>query len=203
MNIEKMLIVPARDDAPIKNQINQLDEEMQKILKDKRLSPDAKWKLYNQVLHRHNVLQAEKNKPFQVEIKQTVESMPDKRFLEEVKTRLPPSKRLAGSRLLEHIEKAKNFSWNDKKEMVIDGRPIPHTNLESLVNYAIRDVRRSPPRGWEYFAKWVADVNLPQSVIANKRGREYINALVSPLRQPNFDVEESPLRWASKYGDDA
>ena len=190
MKVEKMMLVPTSDEVPLKTQINLLDKEMGKILNDSNLPPDAKWKMYSQALHNHRLLKAEKNKPMKIEIKETVEPKADTHYLEELKSRMPLSRRVPASRLLDHVSRAKNLTWNEKKELIIDGRVIPATNLESLINYASRDMRKNPPRGWENFAKWVHDENIPLSAIANKRGQAYISNLHSPIAQPQFPEEE-------------
>jgi len=189
MSVKKMVLVPydmmtqlQYQQTPLISQINSLDAEMEKILADSTLTSDIKHKLYNQILHKHSTFQNEQNKPVKLEVTET--QPPRKKndhFLEEIRRRLPKSKHAVGNRLSKIIANNDSIDWNDKNELVINGKTIPHSNIESLFSYASRDVRREPPRGWDAFANWVIEANVPASAIGNKSGWQYIENIISPI----------------------
>lgn len=202
--MNKMMLVPfsmqRSQQTPLMTQISSLDDEMQKILKDLSLTPDVKFKLYNQVLHKYSTLMQEQNKPIQVEIKETKPAVTKNEYvLEKVKKNLPKGKLDAGTRLANFLTNSNSISWNDKNELVIDGTLIPHSNIESILNYASRDVRRDPPRGWDTFLRWLADENVPKSAIGNRKGRQQIDDIISPVPLMPSLSDETPKRWESLY----
>lgn len=70
-SIRKMALVPMDyhlNQPPVKAQLNELDSEMKNIL-DSTLPSDAKFKLYNHILHQHGAVSEEMKKPMKVEIK--------------------------------------------------------------------------------------------------------------------------------------
>jgi len=191
MSIKKMILVPAdmfgqfqqpTNSSPLVSQISNLDDEMKMVLNDINLSADVKHKLYNQLLQKYANLKKEQNKPIQVEIKESIAPTKKNEYiLEKIRKRLPKSKLEVGKRLMKVIENSDRLNWNDKNELVVDGKTFPNSNIESLYSYAARDVRREPPRGWDTFAKWIVDENVPRSAIGNRKGWEYVERIISPI----------------------
>lgn len=192
--MKKMVLVPYdfmekinSQRTPLLSQISHLETEMQKIMSDKTIPADVKVKLYNQVLHKHSTLQSEHTKPVQLEISNNKDIKNDT-LLRELQERMPKSKQSQVKRLIKTIMDNGNIKWNDRQEVIIDGTTLPNSNIESLVDFATRDVKGEPPSGWTNFLKWLADVNVPPSALGNKRSRIGLKNLLSPLPHLNFEA---------------
>ena len=78
------------------------------------------------------------NKSGALERVQKKEKLPKKEILKHFKK----AKNKKVKRILKGIEEQKNISWNDAGNLVLDGRPIPSSNITELLRSAV--VKKEP-----------------------------------------------------------
>ena len=83
------------------------------------------------------------------------------------------------------------ITWDDKAQLVYEGKPIPSSN-------ALRHRKNFNPHGWRFFAKALSDVNIPEGIVRNgnrlKTIRDYkIGALHQPEQEEASSVATAPL----------
>ena len=88
------------------------------------------------------------------------------------------------------------ITWDDKAQLVYEGKPIPGSNVVDLVNDADKNFN---PHGWRLFAKALSDVNIIEGIVRNenrlKTIRDYkIGALHQPELEEASSVAIPPLQ---------
>ena len=113
---------------------------------------------------------------------------------------VPPTMKTRARQLVKTLKESKDLiKWDDKAQLVYEGKPIPGSNVVDLVNDALRHRKNFNPHGWRLFAKALSDVNI-------KTIRDYkIGALHQPELEEASSVATPPLlgirpkarkRWA-------
>ena len=86
---------------------------------------------------------------------------------------LPKDVRGIGEEVLHAIACGKKLlSWNNKLQLIIDGRAIPNTNLVELVEYILYpegDENVDPPTGFDTFIKALKGIGLESQWVRNER----------------------------------
>ena len=117
------------------------EQQMQNILHSQK-PPREKMLLYNNIFGKSKVYQ-QKRRTRRVQKK---EKLPKKEILKHFKK----AKNKKVKRILKGIEEQKNISWNDAGNLVLDGRPIPSSNITELLRSAV--VKKEPNiPGWQSF----------------------------------------------------
>ena len=49
------------------------------------------------------------------------------------------------------------ITWDDKAQLVYQGKPVPGSNVIDLVNDALRHRKNFNPQGWRLFAKALSE----------------------------------------------
>ena len=147
---------------PLTAQVNQLDSEMNSLLKRQDMTQDEKVKLYDQTLQRYLTYDKRMQKPVRVSMVH-----PEPVETEEIEKELPEEPEPPGeiendilesvpttmkSRALQLVKKLKAnkdiVGWNDHGQMVFEGRTIPGTNVIDLINDTLRQRKNFNPAGW-------------------------------------------------------
>ena len=77
------------------------------------------------------------------------------------------------------------INWNNRGELVYRGKEVKGSNMVDLVNDIIRNRKTSTPQGWGYFARGLADMNIPNELIQNSNRRRVIQQYkTQPLATP-------------------
>lgn len=165
-----------------------LDNEMQDILNRKDVPEDAKVKLYQQVLQRH-LIYDDKREPAKVQLMVKTPSQPTIEVLaegpmavkdqpdtieEEIMESAPKNAKNKVQLLLKRMKQDPNLGWTEKGELMVEGKVVPHTRVNDLVQDVLRKRKHYQPRGWETFAKALADNNVPQDLVGNMDRWNYI-----------------------------
>lgn len=183
MHANKMILVPHEalgENESATKYISTLDEDMMKILNDKKLPIDAKVQLYNQALRRYQTARYDSEKPVKLDIfdKSTptpevtakVESEPEPiAFENEVLSTVPKTYQKQAGLLLKYIYKNPHMKWSSKGEMIIDGNKIAGSNIVDLINDCARVRKTDPAVGSDVFLKNLIDENIPKELIVNKK----------------------------------
>ena len=204
----KMVLVPhgmmqqqRNETLPIRVQMSNLDIEMRKVLENSHLPTDAKLAEYNQILHHFRKLQEEQQQPHKIEMiekqaksedneeKQKTEKSPhdeDKTIL----MGLPHKNRKNAELLLQYVRKNPHLKFNERGEMLVDGKRFVGPHLVDLIHYFSRDrPTKTTVKGAEAFANALYKENVPKESIANKKGNELL-------------TEESPMIYATPNQND-
>ncbi len=128
---------------PVVNQMANLDQELQSIISNPNLSVDNKYHQYMNVFGRYQQLKSQYFQPSPIPQQQpaktlantdvqtignyvSVPPVDEKHLLDS----LPKTVRRRGKILLDHIkENNQDFNWKDSGELVVDGKPIPGSNI--------------------------------------------------------------------------
>ena len=114
---------------------------MQNILHSQK-PPSEKTLLHNNIFGKSKVYQQKRH----TRRVQKKKKLPKKEILKHFKK----AKNKKVKRILKGIEEQKNISWNDAGNLVLDGRPIPSSNITELLRSAV--VKKEPNiPGWQSF----------------------------------------------------
>jgi hypothetical protein len=204
MHANKMLLIPHEivgDSESTKQLISNLDKEMMKILQDTHMADDEKMIKYKQVLQRHQSAVREKEKHFQLEIKeQPPESLP---LSEGIVETIPPKWRNQAAMLLQYTRKNPHMKWSEKGELIINGNKILGSNIIDLINDFSRSRKTKPVLGAEIFLEKLLADNIPMEAIVNKQRLNLIDKEVhyatpspnvTPLIDDNDEKRHTPVR---------
>ena len=127
---------PITHTSPEKKILSNLDTQMQEILHSD-LPQSEKLKLYNQILQKSKIfLQKSQPKPKQVVFKKEKKQLPETEILKKFR------KQTKVKNLLETVKREKNLNWDSEGQLVIDGRPIPGSNIQQLLQSVLK--KRNP-----------------------------------------------------------
>ena len=188
--------------SPITRNLVSLKEEMGDILERQDLRPDEKAKLYGQAFQRYqNVHDQKQAKPISVQlvpptvksdftsaIKRDIkEEKPSDQVSMEIVQSLPKTLKNRAELLLQKLKQhGEVVNWNDRGELVYNGKEVRGSNMLDLVNDILRNRRKtSTPQGWEYFARGLAHMNIPNELIQNINRRR----IVQQYKQATSDLK--------------
>ena len=183
-----MTLVPADmlgqiREMPLITHMSNLDLEMDKILQDKQLPMEQKFRQYQTALYRYQVSQHERDKP---KIKEQLPVVESKRFpKEQLLADVPRQKQRNARLLVEFIENIPELSLTDKNEIRINNETIPNSNIIDLMADLTRDRREGPPpRGFQEFSALLHEHNVPLEAIGNRKRRETMTPQMSETNTP-------------------
>ena len=123
--------------------LSDFDRQMQAVLKSQKPSHE-KILLHNDILRKSGVYE-KKQRARRVQKKK---KLPKKEILKHFKK----SKNKKVKQILSGIENQKNITWNDARNKVLDGRPIPSSDITELLRSAV--IKKEPTiPGWSTFDK--------------------------------------------------
>ena len=190
-NVKRLVLVPEHMvDTPKKAlvppltaQVNQLDSEMNSLLKRQDMTQDEKVKLYDQTLQRYltyydkrmqkpvrvSMVHPEPVETEEIEDKLPEESEPPGEIENDILESVPATMKSRALQLVKKLKANKDVvGWNDHGQMVFEGRTIPGTNVIDLVNDTLRQRKNFNPAGWQLFAKALGRLNVPEGIIRNE-----------------------------------
>ena len=203
-NAKKMVLVPQEiaqqfshsphsTQQPTYQGLDNLDTQMQSILRRNDIPMDQKAKLYQQALLGYINLHQKLNQPVAITVQDAGNLQghdPDPkaaiRWEEEVIDGVSKSLKGKAKRLVRLIqtEGGSVLSFNGKGELVKNGVTVPGTHALDLVKDIISRSRggQTRPQGWEEFSLALSHLNPPRDLIANGASWE--------LMHPELQEEE-------------
>uniref|UniRef100_A0A1Y1KXI7 Uncharacterized protein n=1 Tax=Photinus pyralis TaxID=7054 RepID=A0A1Y1KXI7_PHOPY len=170
---KKMLLVPQEVIQRLKanenrkeDVLSRIDDEMMQILKS-NLSDHDKWQQYNQVLQKYLHFADQMRKPVSI----SIDSRPEGISEVDILTTIPQTFKKKAEGFLRMLTASSNIGWDNKGIVTIKGEVIPSSNIIDLVHDTIRPRKTSNPEGWEKFAAYVKEINVPQEFVGNVRRR--------------------------------
>lgn len=88
---------------------------------------------------------------------------------EDLLSSLPLPLRSRAKVILNHLAKHTNLQWNDKGEIIVNGKVVTGSNINDLIKIQLKDYRSFHPVGAEVFSQLVQESNVPQSVLTQAR----------------------------------
>ena len=181
--------------SPAIGQLSNLDQELQSVLSNPNLSTDEKYHQYQNVFGRYQNIRHQQfyPKPAAAQpIQPPVDATP---FLLPVQESnlingLPKQTRRKGQLLLGHLKHNKDkFQWMDSGELVINGHPIPGSNLTDLVHHVTRTRPTArAPVGAAEFTRLLQNTNVPQEALAQQPTPQQVVHPTTPFRTPTATV---------------
>jgi len=188
---------------PLATESSTLDFEMQRILARKDLHPHDKWKLYQQSLHRYLQLADQSRQPLKLEIESKLPLQTGMEVAAAESTEMPnndlqhvqqqlsiddivqfmPQNRQQKAKVLLNSLKTNGLSWNANGEVFVDnGQKLNRSNITDLM-YDLMTRSNRNPTGWQEFATFISQSNLPQSVILNPKRLQFLQRLGNGAKQ--------------------
>ena len=101
---------------------------------------------------------------------------------------VPPTMKTRARQLVKKLKENKNLiTWDDKAQLVYEGKPVPGSNVIDLVNDALRHWKNFNPQGWRLFAKALSDVNIPEGIVRDENRLKTIQDYkIGALHQPEL-----------------
>ncbi|MED5363447.1 MAG: hypothetical protein VX790_04625 [Bacteroidota bacterium] len=188
--------------SPVTKNLVSLKGQMGDILERQDLRPDEKVKLYGQAFQRYqNVRDQTQNKPLSVQIvlpasesvsspsiKREIkdeEEIPSDQVCMDIIKSVPKTLKNRAELLLQKLKQHEDVvNWNDRGELIYHGKDVRGSNILDLVNDILRN-RKTNPRGWEFFARGLAHMNIPDKLVQNTNRRRVIQQYKQePALQP-------------------
>ena len=146
--------------------LNELDEKIALILRDKTVPSDVKAKRYNHALRQYMAFK-ESDIPEPVSI-QIEDKKPG--ILDDLVDNIPRQFANKARVLINHVRKNPDISWNARGELVHRDITIPHSNALDLIQRFVTPGSKlaTPPKGWREFGNSLLLHNAPRSAIMNK-----------------------------------
>lgn len=163
--------------SPVVEQMSNLDQDLQMVLSNSNLLPEQKYHQYQQIFGRYQQLRNEYFQPAKTYLPtmetdmQTGPDLPTEKFPVDERRlleSLPKTVRRKGKILMDHMkDHSQSFNWLDSGEMVVDGKPIPGSNITDLVHHVTRNrPTAQPPAGMEEFHSLLERTNAPKEAIS-------------------------------------
>ena len=196
---------------PLASSLSSLDQTMQAILQNPSVGDDyTKAQHYSQALQRY-LRQADqyRERPLGKVIVKEIESVEDAKSDKDVsqikqllRGTLPPSLIRGGTTLAETLADLPEVNWDDKLQLIVDGKTVENSNIVDLLSDLGRKKKTSkPPKGMNELLTVFKERNIARSLIPNE-ARWSSLASTQPVRGVGSRKVKSKLRkdWMeSKY----
>ena len=196
---------------PLASSLSSLDQTMEAILQNPSVGDDyTKAQHYSQALQRY-LRQADqyRERPLGKVTVKEIESVEDAKSDKDVsqikqllRGTLPPSLIRGGTTLAETLADLPEVNWDDKLQLIVDGKTVENSNIVDLLSDLGRKKKTSkPPKGMNELLTVFKERNIARSLIPNE-ARWSSLASTQPVRGVGSRKVKSKLRkdWMeSKY----
>jgi len=156
--------------------MNDLDKEMQQILKQKA-EDGEKWKLYEQALQKYLYFVNERKKPMEFIVPDYTNSEHEITLKQKLLSIMPSKFQDSASYLFDHLstQEAKNFiSWDENGRTSVGHQTLP--SIIDLISDAVRTRDTPKINKWETFASVLKSLDTPLEIIGNKKYKEALQS---------------------------
>ena len=210
---KKMVVVPPELIARLEHtnstaaaqpaSISNLDTEMTRILSDKRLADNDKWKLYQQVLQRHLHVSAVKREPINLPIIDTEMALAEDRMqrtsialVDELVESFPKIYKSEARALLKAMANRDDLvSWDSDGFVYVNNKKIPNSNITDIMHSIVRARKIDPlPAGWHEVMQALKDMRIPSTFVNNEAALRFLGREIvpSPITSPGTALYSSP-----------
>lgn len=156
--------------------MNDLDKEMQQILKQKA-EDSEKWKLYEQALQKYLYFVNERKKPMELLVPDVGTSKHEISLKQKLLSITPSKFQDSAAYLFDHLssEEAKKFiSWDENGKASVGNQTLP--SIIDLISDAVRTRDIPKINKWETFANVLKSLSTPLEIIGNKKYKEALQS---------------------------
>lgn len=173
--------------------LSELDLQIQNILK-KKMEEDEKAKLYIQTLQKYVIF------PNVNSVKPLIEQEPEQQISEDnikienkILESVPVKYKSIAQNILDFLKKNK-ISWSERKEVLIDNKIIPGSDIIQLVNFLLRN-RTRRPAAFEEFNEHLTMNDFPSDFIKNN----YLTNSKTMYAKPKVKRLVPTKKWLKLY----
>ena len=194
---------------PLASSLSSLDQTMQAILQNPSVGDDyTKAQHYSQALQRY-LRQADqyRERPLgKVTLKEIDSVGEDKsekdvsQIKELLKKTLPPTLIRGGTTLADTLADLPEVSWDDKLQLIVDGKTVQSSNVVDLLSDLARKKKTTkPPKGMDTLLDVLKARNIAKSLIINETRRSALDS-TRPVRSvPSRKIKPKlPFTWTEK-----
>src|SRR5436190_9077604 len=162
---------------------NNLDSEMTRILNDKQLGDNEKWKLYQQVLQRHLHMTAAKREKNNLPIVDTEMGATQDRMqrtatalVDELVESFPKIYKSEARSLLRTMARRDDLvSWDSDGFVYVKNQKIPGSNIVDILHSIVRLRKVDPlPVGWHEVMQALKEMRIPITYICNEAALRFL-----------------------------
>ena len=180
--------------------LDNLDLQMQDILRRNDIPQDRKIKLYQQALLGYINLHQKLNQPVAVTIQNepspqeinTPPALPSKQWIDTVVEGVPYQFKSKAKRLIRLIHNADGaIDFDAQARLILNGQSLVGTHALDLIKYIVTKSSRSKtgPNGWREFSIALAPLNPPRDLIVNEESWKLMHSKL-PLTPEDIAGEE-------------
>lgn len=169
--------------------MSKLDQEMENVLQQ-NMDTNEKVKRYQQILQRYITFQEKLTEPITLRIQEP--RVKELNLEQQITNGVPLNKRKKAEQLLKFLKSSNSIAWNQKGELIIQDKAIPHSHIFDLVDDLLRKKKNFSPTGWREFASALKLLNVPESLVGNKDRWNFIkprieNSVTEPRPWLSYD----------------
>lgn len=175
-----MILVPEQATAQMVSTVKsteshqaRLDHEMQNILQRTDITPEEKWKMYQQALHRYLQHTPQAHKPIALPLLDSnpkAETASSNPLFQLILDSVPKTLSRRTGVLLNLLHASNRISWDSTGVVSIDRTIVPGSNIIDLVNEVVRKRAPRHPIGIQSFKQVLQDINIPKELISFQFG---------------------------------
>lgn len=183
----KYLLLPAdREQQFAEEHLSNLDSQMQTILSKKNVDENEKVQQYLQVLQKYVTFPELSAKQEISEQREEKERSPE----EDIVSSAPVKHKEISKKIIQFLNNHKDLiTWSPSKELILKGTVLPGTNVETLINFLLRD-RRKKPKGYGELKSLLDEIHFPEDFVKNK----HLNSVKTLYARPR-NVKKKPRAW--------
>lgn len=195
--MKRMLLMPAQNlTSPLVSKISRLDAEMKTVLDKSDLDDETKASAYSQVLSKYLSARGQYARPIPVPIIDV--PSPSATSTELLLDAIPKNYMKKAQVLVDHIRKSPDIGWNERKELVLEGKTVANSNIIDLVDDLVRPKAKRDPRGIEDFVHALKKDNIPETLI-NNHGR-WDGKTASSISTPSPTAKKKKRKTGTQTG---
>lgn len=193
--------------------IEEYENELQRILNDKRFSPEEQYSTYTQLFKRYLKLEEENRQPATVVFKQDADldsSTQEQQASNDSKPKwlnskmlqgVPKAKRSQATLLAQYINDMSSVKINQQGEVTINGNLVPGSHILDLIHDFSRERRRGQPAvGADLLAVALKQENVPREFIGNPDRMKLITLPIKPTTPASYQsVASSSSKKAAVF----
>ena len=166
--------------------LRSLDQGLKNILDTPNIPEDEKAKLYGNYLQDYLTMKKKQSDIYGQPARVTFTSPPPQaaaaptttpgkdQVENQILTVIPRNMQKFAKLLVDRIKSDPSMDWNERGELVLEGRPLLNTNIVDLVKDLLYRRRTFNPLGWEEFATHLARGNIPHDLVRNPERLAFI-----------------------------
>lgn len=180
--------------SPLIKSMSSLNQQMNNILDDASMPAEMKIKNHDQMFQRYlNYQKQQENHIPTVKIHSSVESKPQEPQLQKPQDGPSENKPISDTEILDTVPKRfrpqaegllrwmkkspEAVQWDDKGEVILDGKSIRGSSISDLINDSLRTRKGFNPTGRDDFTQVLAKLNTPEDFVRNDDRRKLMSLM--------------------------